>query len=84
MGNYGKAAVKAVRLIAKGKRKTAPDAWNASTIALFGVDTASQKNHVLELPFSDCVSQAWSRAYQLGITPNPWPTSLMRWLQFAY
>lgn len=43
MGNYGKAAVKAVRLIAKGKRKTAPDAWNASTIALFGVDTASQK-----------------------------------------
>lgn len=43
MGNYGKAAVKAVKLIATGKRKTPRDAWNASTRALFPKSSSSQK-----------------------------------------
>lgn len=42
MGNFGKAAVKAVKLIANGKRKTPRDAWNASTSALFPESTSSQ------------------------------------------
>ena len=43
MGQYGTAAVEAVRLYSRGLARSPPDAWEQATSRLFGRGTSSQR-----------------------------------------